>query len=53
MQFKATEETLKGFESRKRQLERAEQRLARAEALALEIRATVESLRLSGRWWIT
>jgi hypothetical protein len=39
-----TEETLRGFESRKRQLERAEQRLARAEALALGIRATVESL---------
>jgi chromosome segregation ATPase len=43
-QFRTTEETLKGFESRKRQLERAEQRLARAEALALGIRATVESL---------
>jgi DNA repair exonuclease SbcCD ATPase subunit len=43
-QFKTTEETLAGFESRKRQLERAEQRLARAEALALGIRATVESL---------
>ena len=43
-QFKTTEETLKGFESRKRQLERAEQRLARAEALALGIRATVETL---------
>ena len=33
-----------GFEARKRQLERAEQRLARAEALAMGIRATVESL---------
>ena len=43
-QFKTTEETLHGFESRKRQLERAEQRLARAEALALGIRATVETL---------
>jgi chromosome segregation ATPase len=43
-QFKATDETLRGFEARKRQLERAEQRLARAEALALGIRATVETL---------
>jgi DNA repair ATPase RecN len=43
-QFKTTEETLKGFDSRKRQLERAEQRLARAEALALGIRSTVETL---------
>ena len=43
-QLKTTEETLKGFEARKRQLERAEQRLARADALALGIRATVESL---------
>jgi hypothetical protein len=43
-QFKTTEETLKGFEARKRQLERAEQRLARADALALGIRSTVESL---------
>ncbi|MFL5474781.1 MAG: hypothetical protein ACJ8A6_03715 [Gemmatimonadales bacterium] len=43
-QCKTTEETHTGFESRKRQLERAEQRLARAEALALGIRATVESL---------
>ena len=35
---------LHGFEARERQLERAEQRLARAEALALEVRSTVESL---------
>ncbi len=42
--FKATEEALEGFDSRKRQLERAEERLARAEALALGIRSTVESL---------
>jgi hypothetical protein len=43
-QFKTTDEMLQGFEARKRQLERAEQRLARAEALALGIRSTVESL---------
>jgi chromosome segregation ATPase len=42
--FKATEEALEGFDARKRQLERAEERLARAEALALGIRSTVESL---------
>jgi len=35
---------LQDFEARKRQLERAEQRLARAEALAMGIRSTVESL---------
>jgi chromosome segregation ATPase len=44
LQFKATEEALHGFEARRRQLERAEQRLARAEALALDVRSTVESL---------
>lgn len=43
-QFRATEEALHGFDARKRQLERAEQRLARAEALALGIRSTVETL---------
>ena len=43
-QLKSTEESLHGFEARRRQLERTEQRLARAEALALEVRATVESL---------
>ncbi len=44
VQFRATEDSLQGFEVRKRQLERAEQRLARAEALALGVRSTVESL---------
>ena len=43
-QFKATEGALEEFETRKRQLERAEQRLARAEALALGMRSTVETL---------
>jgi len=43
-QFKAAEDALHGFESRRRQLERAEQRLARAEALAVDVRSTVESL---------
>ena len=43
-QFRATEETLKGFDARQRQLERAEGRLARAEALAIDVRSTVESL---------
>ncbi len=43
-QFRSTEQALQGFDSRKRQLERAEQRLARAEALALAIRSTVETL---------
>ncbi|HEU5169332.1 MAG TPA: hypothetical protein VFU46_02275 [Gemmatimonadales bacterium] len=43
-QFKAAEEALNGFEARRRQLERAEQRLARAEALAIDVRSTVESL---------
>lgn len=44
MQFRASEESLKEFETRKRQLERTEQRLARAEALALNVRSTVEAL---------
>jgi chromosome segregation ATPase len=43
-QFKAAEQGLQGLAARQRQLERAEQRLARAEALALGIRSTVESL---------
>ncbi|MBA3259681.1 MAG: hypothetical protein H0T68_09475 [Gemmatimonadales bacterium] len=43
-QFHVTEQSLQGFEARKRQLERVEQRLARAEALALGIRSTVETL---------
>jgi chromosome segregation ATPase len=43
-QFKAAEGALEQFETRKRQLDRAEQRLARAEALALGMRATVEAL---------
>ena len=43
-QFAATESALQDFDARKRQLERAEQRLARAEALAMGIRSTVESL---------
>ena len=43
-QVKATEGALEEFETRKRQLERAEQRLARAEALALGMRSTVEAL---------
>ena len=43
-QLKSAEESLHGFETRRRQLEKTEQRLARAEALALEVRATVESL---------
>jgi len=44
VQFKAAEEGLQGLATRQRQLDRAEQRLARAEALALGIRSTVESL---------
>ena len=43
-QFRATEGALQGFETRRRQLERTEQRLARAEALAIDVRATVETL---------
>ncbi|MGE5230351.1 MAG: hypothetical protein ACM3NS_01325, partial [Deltaproteobacteria bacterium] len=43
-QFRASEEALQGFEARRRQLERTEQRLARAEALAIDVRATVETL---------
>jgi DNA repair ATPase RecN len=43
-QFKASEGALEQFETRKRQLDRAEQRLARAEALALGMRSTVEAL---------
>jgi chromosome segregation ATPase len=43
-QFKVTEAALEDFATRKRQLERAEQRLARAEALALGMRSTVEAL---------
>ena len=43
-QLKSAEESLHGFEARRRQLERTEQRLARAEALALEVRSTVDSL---------
>jgi DNA repair ATPase RecN len=43
-QFAVTESALQDFDARKRQLERAEQRLARAEALAMGIRSTVESL---------
>jgi chromosome segregation ATPase len=42
--FQVAEEALKDFEARKRSLDRAEQRLARAEALALGIKTTVESL---------
>jgi exonuclease SbcC len=42
--FQVAEQALRDFEARKRALERAEQRLARAEALALGIRTTVESL---------
>jgi DNA repair exonuclease SbcCD ATPase subunit len=43
-QFKAAETALAGFEARRRQLERAEQRLARAEALAVDVRSAVEAL---------
>ncbi|HUR93018.1 MAG TPA: hypothetical protein VMY76_00445 [Gemmatimonadales bacterium] len=43
-QLKSAEEAFHGFDARRRQLERTEQRLARAEALALEVRSTVESL---------
>ena len=43
-QLKSAEEALQDFETRRRQLERTEPRRARAEALALEVRATVESL---------
>lgn len=43
-QFRATEDSLQNFEGRKRELERIEQRLARAEALAMGVRSTVESL---------
>jgi hypothetical protein len=42
--FQVAEEALRDFEARKRALDRAEQRLARAEALALGIKTTVESL---------
>ena len=42
--FHVAEEALRDFEARKRALDRAEQRLARAEALALGIKTTVESL---------
>jgi chromosome segregation ATPase len=42
--FQVTEKALLDFEARKRALDRAEQRLARAEALALGIRTTVETL---------
>jgi chromosome segregation protein len=42
--FQVTEQALRDFEARKRALDRAEQRLARAEALALGIKTTVESL---------
>ena len=42
--FQVAEQALRDFEARKRALDRAEQRLARAEALALGIRTTVESL---------
>jgi chromosome segregation ATPase len=42
--FHVAEEALRAFEARKRALDRAEQRLARAEALALGIKTTVESL---------
>ena len=41
--FQVAEQALRDFEARKRALDRAEQRLARAEALALGIRTTVES----------
>ena len=44
VQFTATAEALKGFDARKRQLERAEERLGRAEALAIGVRSAVESL---------
>jgi DNA repair ATPase RecN len=42
--FHVAEDALRDFEARKRALDRAEQRLARAEALALGIKTTVESL---------
>ncbi len=42
--FQVAEQALLDFEARKRALERAEQRLARAEALALGIKTTVETL---------
>ncbi len=42
--FQVAEEALRDFEARKRALDRAEQRLARAEALALGIKTTVEGL---------
>ncbi len=42
--FQVAEQSLRDFEARKRALDRAEQRLARAEALALGIRTTVEGL---------
>jgi chromosome segregation ATPase len=42
--FEVAEQSLRDFEARKRALERAEQRLARAEALAVGIRTTVETL---------
>jgi chromosome segregation ATPase len=42
--FQVAEQALRDFEARKRALDRAEQRLARAEALALGIRTTVETL---------
>jgi chromosome segregation ATPase len=42
--FEVAEQALRDFEARKRALDRAEQRLARAEALAVGIRTTVETL---------
>jgi chromosome segregation ATPase len=42
--FQVAEDALRDFEARKRALDRAEQRLARAEALALGIKTTVEGL---------
>ena len=42
--FEVAEQALRDFDARKRALEPAEQRLARAEALALGIKTTVETL---------